>query len=240
MSRRRALVTGAAGRVGQAIAIELARSGFDLVVHHDRSSPAETLSACRAAGADATAVQADLAHVAGCDAVVAAVLARGGTLDLLVNNASTFVAKPFGDITAEEWDRTQAINVRAPFLLVAGLLPALRIARGLVVNLCDIGGDRPAAGYAHYSVSKAGLIMLVKAIAVELGPEVRAIGISPGQVAWPETYDPALRAKIANRIPLKQAGTPEDVARLVRFAALEGTYLDGVIIPLDGGLASRY
>jgi pteridine reductase len=239
VNRPRALVTGAAVRVGRAIAVELARSGFDLVIHHGRSSPDPTLAACRAAGAAAIAVSADLADPAGCDAVVAAGLA-GGPLALLVNNASVFEPKPFGEITAADWDRMMAINARAPFLLARGLLPALRAARGLVVNLCDIGADRPVAGYAHYSASKAATVMVVKAIAVELGPEVRAIGISPGQVAWPDSYDEALRARLTRRIPLQRAGTPEDVARLVRFAALEGTYLNGVVIPLDGGLAVRY
>jgi pteridine reductase len=95
-------------------------------------------------------------------------------------------------------------------------------------------------GHAHYSVSKAGLAMLVKAMAVELAPAVRTVGISPGQVAWPESYAPELRERLTRRIPLRRVGTPEDVAALVRFVALEGHYLNGVVLPLDGGLGARY
>jgi pteridine reductase len=249
VSRPRALVTGSAVRVGQAIAVELARSGFDLVLHHGRSDAAGVARACRAAGADVITVSADLGTVAGCDAVIAA--AGAAPLHLLVNNASVFPAVPFAEITPEAWDAVHAVNLRAPFLLSRGLLPALSAADpalvgapagtgGLVVHLCDIGAERPVAGYAHYSASKAGLVMLVRAMAVELAPAVRTIGISPGQVAWPDSYDAALRERLTRRIPLGRAGTPDDVARLVRFAVREGHYLNGAVIPLDGGLGSRY
>lgn len=251
MTRPLALVTGGAVRVGRSIAIELARSGFDLVIHHARSPVEEVAGSCRALGATVTTVSADLTTVDGCAAVCAAVLARGPALHVLVNNASAFPARPFAEISVAEWDAVHAINVRAPFLLSQGLLAPLRAAdpalvgapggaRGLVVHLCDIGADRPISGHAHYSASKAALVMLVKAMAVELAPTVRTVGISPGQVAWPASYDDELRDKLERRIPLKRPGTPEDVARLVRFVALEGHYLNGCVIPLDGGLACRY
>ena len=109
-----------------------------------------------------------------------------------------------------------------------------------MVALCDIGADRPVPGYAHYSVSKAGLVMLVKALAVELAPQVRCVGVSPGQVAWPPDYPEDKRERLAQRIPMKRVGDPEDVATLVRFLALEGVYLNGVVVDVDGGLAARY
>jgi pteridine reductase len=251
--RPRALVTGAAVRVGRAIALELAGAGFDLALHHrGRADEAErTRAECAARGADAALISADLGTAEGCDAVVAAVTARWDSLHLLVNNASVFYPVPFDQIDAAEWDRVQAVNVRAPFLLSRGLLPLLRAAdgalvgapegqHGVVVHLVDIGADRPVAGHAHYSVSKAGIAMLVRAMAVELAPAVRTVGISPGQVAWPDTYDPAIRDRLVKRIPLGRVGAPEDVARLVRFLALEGHYLNGVIVPVDGGLSARY
>jgi pteridine reductase len=111
---------------------------------------------------------------------------------------------------------------------------------GVVVHLCDIGGDRPVRGHVHYSVSKAGIAMLVKAMAVELAPAVRTVGIAPGQVAWPEHYSAEKRAALTRRIPLGRPGSPEDVAVLVRFLATEAHYLNGVIVPVDGGLAVRY
>lgn len=253
MTRPRAVVTGAGARVGRAIAVELARSGFDVAVHYRSSrGPAdEVVDACRALGADAWAVAADLGTVDGCRALVDAVAARWDALHLLVNNASEFEPVPFEQITVEQWEAMLAVNLRAPWLLSQGLLPRLRAASaadvggpadqgGVVVHLCDIGADRPVNGYAHYSVSKAGLVMLVKAMAVELAPRVRTLGISPGQVAWPEWYEPEKRERIERRIPMRRVGAPEDVARLVRFLTTEAHYLNGAIIPVDGGLHARY
>lgn len=249
--RPRALVTGAGIRVGRAIALELARTGFDVAIHYRGSAdPAEaTKTACQALGSDAWTVAGDLATVDGCRAVIDAVNTRWDTLHALVNNASAFNPLPFEQISVDAWDAMLGINLRAPFLLAQGLLERLRAANGfqappgqggVVVHLCDIGADRPVEGYAHYSVSKAGLVMLVKAMAVELAPRIRTVGVSPGQVIWPDDYDDALRARLAKRIPLKRVGTPEDVATLVRFLIAEAHYLNGAIIPVDGGLSSRY
>lgn len=251
--RPRAVVTGAAARVGRAIAIELARSGFDVAIHH-RSQPvaaAAVAQECEALGASAFVVASALDDETGCDALVDAVKARWDRVHLLVNNASRFDPLPFGQIDAAAWDAMLAVNLRAPFLISRGLLPLLErgVASdlggpdgqgGCVVHLCDIGAERPVSGYAHYSVSKAGLVMLVRAMAVELAPRVRTVGVSPGQVVWPETYDEARRARLAKRIPMGRVGTAEDVARLVRFIAAEGFYLNGAILPVDGGLSSRY
>jgi pteridine reductase len=251
--RPRALVTGAAVRVGRAIAVELARSGFDLALHYrSRASEIEeTAQECRALGAEVGCVAADLATPEGCAGVVGAVRARWDALHLFVNNASVFYPVPFEQISLDEWERMLGVNTRAGFLLSRDLLPLLRAADGaaigapsgqhaVVVHMVDIGAERPVKGHAHYSVSKAGLAMLVKAMAVELAPAVRTVGISPGQVVWPDDYTPDLRARLAARIPMGRVGTPEDVARLVRFVVLEGHYLNGILIPVDGGLGARY
>ncbi len=253
MSRPRALVTGGARRVGRAIVLELARAGFDVAIHYRTGGDeAEAVAAlARDLGAEAWTVGADLAEVADCAQLVEAVAARWDGLELLVNNASAFTPEPFEHTPLEAYERMMAVHARAPWLLVQGLLPRLRAARSpaaeaaagehaLVVNLVDIGAVRPLAGYAAYSVSKAALLMLTRALAVELAPAVRCVGVSPGQVIWPEDYDEALREKLARRIPMGRVGTPEDVARFVRFAALEGTYLNGVVLDVDGGLAVRY
>lgn len=253
MTRPTALVTGAGVRVGRAIALELAASGFSVAVHYNASAgPAdEVVELVRARGGEAFAVQADLGGLDGVDALARAVASRWEGLNVLVHNASIFYPKPVEDIDQAEWDRMLGVNLKTPFFLTRALLPQLRAAdgalvgappgqHGLVVHLCDIGADRPVSRHAHYSVSKAGLVMLVKALAVELGPAVRSVGVSPGQVAWPEGYDEALRDRITRRIPLRRVGAPEDVARLVRFLALEGHYLHGAVIPVDGGLSCRY
>ena len=243
MSRRRAVVTGAGRRVGRAIALELAAHGFDVALHYNRSeAPAREVAAlCGERGADAFLVQGDLGTTDFCHDLVAQIGERWDGVDLLVNNASVFEPVPFEQIELADWERMQAINLRAPFLLSQGLLPLLRAADGaLVVHMCDIGADRPVSGYAHYSVSKAGLVMLVKAMAVELAPEVRTVGVSPGQVIWPDSYGPELREHLAQRIPMKRVGSPEDIARLIRFLATEAPYVNGAIIPVDGGLSKRY
>lgn len=238
----KALVTGAGRRVGRAIALELASHGLDVCVHYraSRDEAEDVAGRCRSLGVDAFTAAADLADPAALQGLVRAVDARWGGLNVLVNNASAFVPVPFEQITVGAWDRMHAVNVRAPFLLAQGLLGHLRAARGLVVQMVDIGAERPVRGYAHYSTSKAAAAMLVRAMAVELGPEVRAVGVSPGQVAWPPGYDAETRARLTRRIPLQRVGTPEDVARLVRFLALEGGYLSGEIIAIDGGLSARY
>ena len=105
--------------------------------------------------------------------------------------------------------------------------------------MADIGAERPLSGYAHYSVSKAGLVMLMRAMAVELGPEIRSVAVCPGHVAWPEDWSETMRAKLSARVPLERIGEPEDVARLIRFLAVEGCYLNGDTINVDGGNVLR-
>ena len=126
------------------------------------------------------------------------------------------------------------------FMLTRELLPSLRAAGGLIINICDIGAERPLPGYAHYAVSKAGLFALTRALAIDLAPEVRAVGISPGQVAWPPDMPTEEREALTQRVPLRRCGTPEDIARLARFLWREGGYINGAVIPVDGGLACPY
>lgn len=250
--RSRALVTGAGRRVGRATALELAGSGFDVAVHY-RSSEREAervAASCRELGADAFTLRADLASAEQCAGLVDEVRARWDRLDVLVNNASLFRPVPFAELDCATWDEMLAVNLRAPFLLSRGLLGLLEAGGaaigapegqgGVVVHLCDIGAERPLKGHAHYSVSKAGLLMLVRAMAVELAPAVRTVGVSPGQVAWPPDYPPERRAKLLKRIPMGRVGAPADVARLVRHLVTEAHYVNGAVIPVDGGLGARY
>lgn len=248
-----AVVTGAGARVGRAIAVELGRAGFHVAVHHRKSAEGAqaTIDAIEAAGGEAFAIAADLATPEGCASLVAGVRERFERVHVLVNNASIYAAQPFAEITLAQWEAMHAVNLRAPFLVSQGLLPLLSEGAaadlggpegqgGLVVHLCDVGGERPQRGYAHYATSKAGLILLVRAMAVELAPKVRTIGISPGQVLWPDDYDDALRERLAARIPMRRADGVDDIARLVRFAAMEAFYLNGDVIAVDGGLSVRY
>ena len=237
----KAVVTGAGVRLGKAIALALADAGFDIVVHYGRSeAPARAVGAeVEAKGRRALLVQADLAEPEQCARLVAEVSATWGPVDLLVNNAADYQAVPFGDITVQAWDRMQAINTRAPYLLTQGLLPGLRGSAlpggGLVINICDIGGERPVPGFAHYSVSKAGLIMLTRALALELAPQVRVNGISPGTVLAPEHLSQAQLAAIQQTIPAGRLGAASDVAAAAVFLASSAPYVTGQVLAVDGG-----
>jgi pteridine reductase len=232
----RALITGGARRVGRAITERLAEAGCSVVIQTGRSQSAAVALANSLP--DATVVVADLSTPEGCRHVVDAVTATGG-LDVLVNNAAAYDAVPFSEITPEAYAFMQALNTRAPFLLTQGLLPLLRQSSleggGSVVNLVDIGGERPAPGFAHYSVSKAGLHMLTRALAVELAPSVRVNGVSPGTVLPPPDLTPKQLGDIVATIPAGRVGTADDIARTVRFLALESPYVTGQIWSVDGG-----
>ncbi|TVQ88943.1 MAG: SDR family oxidoreductase [Deltaproteobacteria bacterium] len=248
--RRTALVTGASHRVGRAIALELARTGFDVAVHYrsSREGAAEVVEGCRALGAQAFAVQGDLEHPDQTLGLAAQVAERFERLTLLVNNASIFIPRSFQGTSLDELRRNMAVHVEAPFLLSQALLPHLQAAAqadpelesSLVCHLCDIAAERPFKGYTAYSASKAALVMLVKSMAIELAPLVRTVGVAPGHVAWPPDYDDATKARMLRRIPQGRVGTPVEAARLVRFLCLEGTYINGDVVRIDGGLSRRY
>ena len=232
----RALITGGARRVGRSITEHLSEAGFSVVIQTAHS--VDAAQALAATLPDAQVVQADLSQVDGCRALIDAVRAGGG-LDLLVNNAAAYEAVPFGDITVEQWGHMHALNARAPFLLSQGLMPLLRESGlgggGLIVNIIDIGGERPAPGFAHYSASKAALHMLTRALAIEVAPAVRVNGVSPGTVLPPPNLPADTLAGIRATIPQGRLGHPSDIARLVRFLALEAPYVTGQVWAVDGG-----
>ncbi len=232
-----ALVTGGGTRVGRAIAHGLAESGYDLVVSYNRSGKgAEELAlSARRRGRRALAVQADLLHEPGAIRLAAAVRDRFGTLDLLVNSASSFVSNDLLQVTAEEWDAVMAVNLRAPFLLLRETADLLRAARGSVVNIVDLSALRPWTSHPHHSVSKAALLHLTKVMALRLAPEARANAVAPGDVLPPESWTREQVTAARRSVPLNRIGTPEDVVAAVRFLARAG-YVTGAVIAVDGGL----
>ncbi len=237
LNERVVLVTGAARRVGRAIALRLAGAGCQLAVHYNTSSEAaaDTVDRCRAAGARAEAFDADLADLDASAAVVQRVLRQFGRLDVLVNNASVFEPMALEQFSQAEWERTLRINLTAPMVLAHAARDALRQARGRIVNLCDVSTACPWPDHLAYMVSKGGLDTLTKVLARALAPEVNVVGIAPGVAAWPEHYDEKTRARLTRRIPLERAGTPEDIAAAVHFVLRDGDYLTGAILPIDGG-----
>ena len=157
-----------------------------------------------------------------------------GRLDVLVNNASTFYPTPVGEVTEADWGDLVGSNLAAPFFLAQTAAPLLRAARGCILNIADVYGHRPLAGHAVYSAAKAGLVMLTRALALELGPEVRVNSISPGAVLWPENEDPE-RGRIIDRIALGRSGDPGDIARAALFLVRDAPYVTGQDLAVDGG-----
>ena len=237
-----AFITGAGIRVGSAVARALGHAGYDLALHAHRSlSPLEALAGeLRALGRRVWLYPADLSSPQGVDELGARVRAEHPTLDVLVHNAGLYERVPFEAITREQYRTMQAVNVEAPFFLTQALLPSLRAAEHpLVVHLTDIGGERAVSHYAHYSVSKAALIMLTRALAVELAPRIRVNAVSPGTVAFPESFDAAAREAVLQRIPMGREGSVEDIARVVVFLAREAPYITGQVLAVDGGRSAR-
>ncbi|HEX8441036.1 SDR family oxidoreductase [Archangium sp.] len=237
-----AVVTGAGIRIGKAIALALAEVGYDLALHVNRSTEGaeEVAGKARALGRTATVYRADLGTPRELESLATTLREAHPTIDVLVNNAGIFERVAFENITRERYHRMMGINLEAPFFLTQALLPALRATPSpLVVNLTDIGAERAVSHYAHYTASKAGLLMLTRALAVELAPQVRVNGISPGTVIFPEDFDEATQKAILARIPLGRVGTAEDVARVVVFLAREAPYISGQVIAVDGARSAQ-
>ncbi len=233
------LITGGARRIGAAIVRKLHRAGANVLVHYHRSlSAAQTLQAeLNAQRAGSVAIHGgDLADAATPEALVAAALLAFGRIDVLVNNASTFYATPVGQITVAHWDDLMGSNLRAPLFLSQAAAPSLAAQGGLIINIVDIHGLRPLKAHPVYSTAKAGLAMLTRSLARELGPRVRVNGIAPGPVLWPEgPMDAALQREIVDKTALKRHGSPEDIARTALFLAADAPYITGQIIAVDGG-----
>jgi pteridine reductase len=234
-----ALITGAAHRVGAQIARCLHGEGMDLILHYRSSEKAarslrEELQASR--GESVLMLQADLHDCAGFAGLIDRVRSFRGRLDLLVNNASSFYPTPFDEATEAQWDDLIGSNLKGPFFLTREAAPLLRAAEGCVINLVDIYAERPLKDHPVYSIAKAGNAMMVKALARELGPEVRVNGIAPGAILWPEqgiTED--AKDEILARTALKRAGSPRDIARTLLFLLRDADYITGQIIAVDGG-----
>lgn len=235
-----ALITGGARRVGAEIARVFHDAGANLVVHYQRSAKeAEALVAELNAqrAQSAACISLDLLDTTKLGELPRFAKEQFGRLDILVNNASTFYPTPIGEITAAHWDDLLGTNLKAPLFLSQAAAPALRLAQGLILNIVDIHGLRPLRRYPVYGVAKAGLIMLTRSLARELGPQIRVNAIAPGPVMWPAdgVADADLQQKIVGRTLLKRSGSALDIARTALFFAADAPYITGQIMPVDGG-----
>lgn len=241
MQERAVLVTGAARRIGAAVARALHAAGARVVIHcHHSRDEAERLAAeLNAARADSSAVvQADLLQVAALPRLAEDAARAFGRLDGLVNNASSFYATPLGTVSLQQWEDLIGTNLRAPLFLSQAAAPLLRETQGAIVNVIDIHAERPLRDFAVYSVAKTGLAGLTRALALELGPEIRVNGVAPGAILWPDEgkhFSAEERTRITMQTPLERIGSPADVAGAVKYLLLDAPFVTGEILAVDGG-----
>jgi pteridine reductase len=234
-----ALITGAAQRLGAASARALHARGFHVVIHHHTSGEAASALAAELnharAGSCGTAC-ADLRSVAQCRELVDDTLQRQGSIDLLLNNASTFYPTPIESVNEAQWDELMASNLKAPLFLASAAAASLRTRRGCIINMTDIHADYPLREHPIYCAAKAGLASLTRSLARDLAPHVRVNAIAPGAILWPESGTDAERAAaIVANTELRRAGTEQDIAAAVCYFALDAPYVTGQILAVDGG-----
>jgi pteridine reductase len=239
LNNKVALVTGAARRIGAAIATRLHESGADVAIHYRGSADeaaalAEKLNAQRPGSAATFA--ADLNDLSSLQGLVDGVHDWRKRLDILVNNASSFYPTPVGEISEDHWDDLLGSNLKAPLFLSQAAATSLRAAGGVIINIVDIHAQRPLRDHAVYGAAKAGLAMLTRSLAKDLAPEVRVNGVSPGAILWPEDeMSGETKNTILAQIPLKRTGDPDDIAGCVLYLARDADYVTGQIITVDGG-----
>jgi len=235
------LVTGGARRVGRAIAEGLAGDGARVALHYYESmeEAAAVADAIARAGAPRPCLfAADLRDPDEAGGLPQRVVREMGRLDVLVNSASVLLRQPFGGITVEMWDAVLDLNLRAYFLLSQAAAPALKAARGKIVNISDVAGHEAWPSFLPHSISKAGVEMLTRGLARLLAPEVTVNCIAPGPVLLDDAITAAARQKLVDSIPLERIGTPADILRAIRFF-LESDYVTGSTLVVDGGQLAR-
>ena len=233
------LITGGVHRLGAETARTLHSLGARLVLHyrHSRDRALQLQNELNSKRENSVVlVQADLLDYPKLPAIIKDTMAAWGQLDVLVNNASSFYETALGTATEEHWDDLIGTNLKAPFFLSQAAAPYLQQSRGCIVNIVDIHAERPLKGYPVYSIAKAGLAMLTKSLACELGPEVRVNGIAPGAILWPESeIDEVTKQRIVSRTFLKRRGDPNNIAQAVVFLIRDAIYTTGHVLNVDGG-----
>ena len=235
------LITGGAKRVGAAICRELHAHGANLMIHYKTS-----ITEARALQAElnlqrtnsVAIIQGDLLNIAVLPSLVTETVKKFGHLNVLINNASTYYPTEIGKITEENWHDLMGSNLKAPMFLAQAAAVELRKNHGCIVNITDMHIERPKKGYVVYSVAKAGLVTLTKSLAHELSPEVRVNAVAPGPVQWPENnpqFDEVYRQRVISQTLLKKIGTPQDIAKAVKFLVADAPFITGHVLAVDGG-----
>lgn len=232
------LITGAARRIGQALALAFAHAHANVAITYltSREEALRTKGALEATGVHAVAVECDVRNPQSVERAVGEVIDTFGGLDVLVNNAAIYETVAFDELTPEQWDQMFATNTRGPFLVTRAAMWALRPRHGRVINIGSLGGLRPWASHAHYCASKAALVMLTQVMAKALAPEIAVNCVAPGMISSGNNRNDDFVKKIAAKTPMKCAGTTADVAEAVLFFAAATHFITGQVLAVDGGL----
>jgi pteridine reductase len=234
---RIALVTGGGVRVGRAISLALGRAGADVAIHCrvSREGAEKTAGEILAAGRRTAVVSGDLERPDDCRRVVRETIAGLGGLDFLVHSAANFHRASLAETDEDLWDSSMNVNARAAFLLAREAAPVLGRRQGRIVLISDFLAESPARNYAAHAVSKAAVEGLVRALALELAPEIPVNGVAPGTVLPPEETTAEEIERLARRLPAKRIGSAEDVAATVLFLCAGPAFITGQVIRVDGG-----
>lgn len=236
-----ALVTGGARRIGAEIIHSLHQEGMNIVLHYDQSHKeaaelAEALNKVRPHSV--VTLAAPLQVVENINFLIKEGVAVWGRLNVLVNNASRFYRTHFGEVTETAWQDLMDSNLKGPFFLSQAAAPYLAEVNGCIINITDIHAERPLRDYSVYCLSKAGLTMMTKLLAKELGPKVRVNAVAPGAIIWPEGQNELgedEKNNIVQHTLLKRSGEAQDIANAVLFFVRDATYVTGQILNVDGG-----
>src|SRR5450755_2514583 len=238
LSGRTMLVTGAAKRLGRAIALAAAENGADVAITYRESEREARAVVAELAqqGVEALAVRCDVTDEKSVREMVREVAQELGGIDVLVNNAANYEDVEFEKITVAQWDAIFASNTRGPFLVSREALPHLRKRRGRIVIMGSLGGLRPWATHAHYCSSKAAVHMLTKVMAKALAPEIAVNAVAPGMIDLGEKAAAAFMKRMAKETPMRRNGTGEEIAAAVLFFATAPQFITGQVLAVDGGL----
>ncbi len=240
LAGKTALITGAARRIGAQTAQTLHENGANIIIHYGRSGEAavqliKQFNDIRPNSA--VVLQADLLNMDEVHHLAIQAFNAFDSLDILVNNASTFYATPLGTINEDNWEDLMGTNIKAPLFLSQACYPALKQSQGVIINMVDIHARSPLKDHITYSCAKAAKVMLTRSLALEMGPEVRVNAIAPGAILWPQDQgegDTAAQQQVLEQIPLKRTGHPKNIADTILYL-VTNDYVNGQVIAVDGG-----
>tara|TARA_E500000081_G_scaffold22589_1_gene26234 strand:- start:282 stop:1007 length:726 start_codon:yes stop_codon:yes gene_type:complete len=237
--KKRILITGAAKRIGKEMALSFFNKGWDLVIHYNSSKEeAEALADQMNSERNNSAmlVQANLDNANEVEMLVEKILSKNGSIDALINNASTFYPTPIGTFSEENWNALMGSNLKAPLFLIQSFYKELEKNKGFIINVTDINVDRALVNHSIYLAAKSGLQTLTKSLAKELAPNIRVNAIAPGAILEPPNTDWTAEQKnnIINAVPMRRMGTEKDIVDAAIYLS-EAEYVTGQILNIDGG-----